>query len=143
MRALPSVLLALVLGPGCFSASWERVVIQTVPDEAVFASLAPGETDLTRALAALGAPIFVYEHVDGIALAYGWQKSRIWSVSVDVPVAKEFSGSLRYADLEDGLEGLLLLFDASDRLTTMRRGVLRDLEAMIPQSRQVVDDETD
>jgi hypothetical protein len=135
-----ALLLLLVTLAGCVSARWEYVDTDSRPDPETITGLRPGEANLERCLAALGAPIFVQEHLGGIAIAYGWTRERSWSVSVKFPLASR-SGSARFSDMTTGLEGILLLFDETDRLTTIRQGYLRDLAAMIQRSPSLVDDE--
>lgn len=142
MRGRAALLLALPLAGGCLSATWETIDTGSRPVPGTISVLRPGEADLAQCLDTLGAPILVQEHVGGIAIAYGWTRERAWSLSVDVPLAKELSASARYSDLTTGLEGILLLFDERDRLTTIRQGYLRDLKAMLARSASLVDDES-
>ncbi|TDJ69774.1 MAG: hypothetical protein E2O39_11095 [Planctomycetota bacterium] len=141
MSARAALLLALPLAAGCVSVTWEYIVTNSRPEPGTLAILRPGEADLTECLATLGAPILVQEHMGGIAVAYGWTRERAWSISVSVPIVSEFSGSARFNDLTTGLEGILLLFDEHDRLTTIRQGYLRDLKGMIARSPQFIDDD--
>lgn len=124
-----ALLLAVALGAAsCVRVSWISSDRQTpVPDVHVD-GLEPGETTLEGALARLGAPLFVWEADSrSYGLAFGWDEGLDWGVNVSVPVAREFSASLDYEDTNLQLEGLVLFFDASDRLLRVERGLLSDL----------------
>lgn len=143
MNPRAALLLALPLLGGCLSVTWEYIDTDSRPEPGTISALRPGEADLTDCLAALGAPILVQEHVGGIAIAYGWTRERSWSVSVDIPLASEVSGSAQYSALTTGLDGILLLFDEDYILTTIREGYLRELAGMIQRSQSSVEDEPD
>ena len=63
----------------------------------------------------------------GVALAYGWLTERQWGVNVSVPVVRELSASVNYADTDERMEGAVLFFGADGRLAGVRRGLLRAL----------------
>jgi hypothetical protein len=120
----------LALSAGCVQLKWERDSRNTPLTAAALASLEPG-ADLAQCLGALGAPLWVWEHVedgrDGAALAYGWYDERTLGVSVSVPVTDYVSASLDYDAIGSKLRGLVLFFDSEWRLVTWRTGLLRDL----------------
>jgi hypothetical protein len=125
---------ALVLLPlcaGCLSVSWERESRHSPPPLAVIASLESGKSGLGECLAGFGAPLWVWEHVEGgrpaAALAYGWFDERDFGVRVSVPVSEYYSASLDYDQVDQRMKGLVLFFDEHWVLTSWRTGLLRDL----------------
>ena len=124
-----AVLLCALAAPACVSAQLERERVFAPPPAAV-AALRPGEADLERCLALLGAPLWVREHrVHGLELAYGAADARRWRVGVSVQVARGVNPSFRYERGRRGLEGWVLVFDADWRLASVREGWLGELEA--------------
>ena len=129
-RWLRGTVLAVACGAlcACVTLNYNRE-LQYVPlsDEAVEA-MRPGETDLTAALAELGAPLYVWPtSADGLAIAYGWFNEVAWNVSVSVPVTSNLSASFDYDQADVRLQGVVLFFDEDDQLVDVRRGLLVDL----------------
>jgi len=135
MPALPTLRLlaasALCLLPaGCISAEWWRDNRHAPTADAALDDLQPGAADLSRCLAALGAPLRVWEYRgNGMGLAYGWHDHAAWGFTVTIPVHEYVDVSFEYdhGDLE--LPAVLLLFDAEQRLCEVRRGILREIAA--------------
>ena len=123
-------LLAVSLVPlasGCLSVTWRRDARFGEPPEGALASLRPGESDLGACLARLGAPLEVWEIPDGVALAYGWERERNLGVTLSVPIDRGLSASLNVAAERARLRGVVLFFDADDRLSLLRTGRLAEL----------------
>ncbi len=130
MRAAAFVL-AAALGAGCVTLSWERESRHTPVPDPVLAQLETGRSDLTDCLELLGAPLWVWEHVEGgepgAALAWGWINQRDLGVRVSVPVSEQFSVSLDYDRIDLRMKGVVLFFDQDLTLRAWRKGLLRDL----------------
>jgi hypothetical protein len=131
MRAAFLILAALCTS--CVSGSWERrLAFEPVRTEEV-AALKVGESDISEALARLGAPLYVWEGVNqAIVLAYGYQASSGWGVRVSLPL-EQTSVSASYDDIAQRIEGWVLVFGQDDKLMVSRAGLLRDLRS---ESRQ-------
>jgi hypothetical protein len=112
----------------CVSFRFERTVVNTRPERGAVEALAPGAATLADCLARLGAPLYVWE-LPGteMALAWGWERNRLRGFSVSVPLDHGGSASASYDDLARKLHGFVLQFDASGKLTSVRRGYLSDL----------------
>jgi hypothetical protein len=123
-------LLLLPLCAGCVSFAWERESRYAPVQHATLVRLEPGRT-LADCLAELGAPLWVWEHVEGeaqaAALAWGWFDERDLGIRVSVPVSEELSASFDYDQIDQRMQGLVLFFDQDWRLTRWRSGFLRDL----------------
>jgi hypothetical protein len=114
--------------PGCLSFGYMRELRESPPDSARVAALEPGSAGLGDALAALGAPLYVWEAPrDGVVLAYGGLRERRWGVEVSVPVGDQGSASFAYDDGAARTVGHVLVFDGDLRLILVREGNLRDL----------------
>ena len=125
-------LLALPLISGCLTGTYTSARTHQ-PTEDHF-GLEPGESDLRSCLDLLGAPLFVREHGAGAMLAWGWSRDSRWGLTLSVPVdARRMS--LTYQRANDGLEGLVLLFDEAWTLTSIREGRLADV--LPPSQRRV------
>jgi hypothetical protein len=112
----------------CVRGSWDSARDQVPVPHATIASLEPGVSTLGDCLDGLGAPLFVWEvDASSYGIAFGWNDAEDWGVNVSVPVARGFSASVDYADTNLDLEGLVLFFDADDRLLRIDRGRLSDL----------------
>lgn len=124
-------LVLLTLCVSCVSFAWERESRHTPISAASIARLESGRSDLGECLAELGAPLWVWEHVEGgrpaAALAYGWFDERNFGVRVSVPVSENFSASFDYGQIDRRMKGLVLFFDEDWTLTSWRTGLLRDL----------------
>jgi len=127
-----ALLLALAASSAsCVSFTWERDTrYEPVPAQAL-GQLRAGESDLGHCLAALGAPLWVWEHPEGgrggAVLAYGWFEQRAFKMRVQVPLGQRASGSLDYDRSDARLHGLVLFFDADWKLLRWQSGLLRDL----------------
>jgi len=118
---------ACLLAAGCVRVTWRRDTrFAPPPAEAIEAATESG--GLAATLAALGAPLWVWEHEgDGVALAYGWRESRSWNLNLSVPVTNNASASFDYTSIDSDMIGIVLFFDSDLRLREVRRGRLRDL----------------
>jgi hypothetical protein len=120
----------LALCAGCVQLTWERQSRNSPLPEDELVELAAG-ADLADCLAAFGAPLWVWEHVDdgrdSAALAYGWYDERALGLRVSVPVSDSYSASLDYDRIGSKMRGLVLFFDSEWKLVTWRTGLLRDL----------------
>lgn len=127
-RAWAAGLCALACA-GCISLSWERASVARPTDES-WRELEIGSADLTQVLAQLGAPLYVYENeVHGLAVVWGRDVVQDKGINVSVPVSDNSSANFNYSQGEDGLLGVLMLFDADWHLSLVREGYLRDLTA--------------
>jgi hypothetical protein len=125
---------------GCFSFTWSARQSHHEPPAAALAKLDVGRSELGACLDALGAPLVVDEVGEEVALYYGWTRGRGWGFTADVPLGKD-SASFSYADDDDHLRGLRLLFDANLVLTDLRRGRLSDLRQGVRARPQVLEEE--
>jgi hypothetical protein len=113
---------------GCVQFGYERVLIEKKPDADRVMAFVVGETALGDVLAALGAPLDVFEGASGApAITYGGLRSGEWGVSVSVPVSDYGSASVSYADTTARTQGFMLIFDRNERLAIVREGNLGDL----------------
>lgn len=112
----------------CVSFTYERhVVFEPVSDAAV-RTLEVGVSDLGVVLDTLGAPLYVWEGVDGaIVLGYGFENQREVGFNISVPLVNRQSASLNYDDVAKRLEGYILVIDRDMKLHIVRKGLLRDL----------------
>ncbi len=92
-------------------------------------SLGVGDVDLAICLETLGAPLKAWQVADGYALSWAWYDSEELSYRLELPMTQTFNASLDYSTIDRETQGLLLLFDTSDRLVMMKEGFLRDLMA--------------
>ena len=130
------------LGAGCVTFQYERQLVEVVPTEASVASFVPGQTVLSDVLAAMGAPLDVWEGPDGApVLAYGGLRSRGWNVNVSVPVTDYNSASFSYTDTLARTRGYMLLFGPDQRLEIVRYGLLADLRRTYARRRPASIDE--
>jgi hypothetical protein len=122
----------LLLAPcaGCVSYSVGRESRYEPVPAATVARLRAG-SDLGECLAELGAPLWVWEHVEhgepAAALAYGWFDEREVGFRMSAPVSDDFSPYFDYDRIDQRMRGLVLFFDPDWRLTSWRVGLLRDL----------------
>jgi hypothetical protein len=126
-----SSLLAPFFLASCLQLSYGRESRYTPLALEALEGLVPGESDLGACLARLGAPLWVWEHVEGgrpgLALAYGWLDERNVGVRLSVPVSRSVSASLDYDQSDERMRGLVLFLDERWKLTSWRTGLLRDL----------------
>lgn len=112
---------------GCVQGDYDRVrVFQRLAPEAV-AGLRAGADTLDDVLLRLGAPLFVTELGDDVALAYGWLDNTAWNVEVQVPVADNVGFQFRYDRDRLHLPGVVVFLDRALVVTRVERGVLEDL----------------
>lgn len=117
----------LVACASCVSFRYERTLVNTRPEKGALETLVPGETTLADSLSHLGAPLYVWELPQSeVALAWGWEKSRVRGVSVSLPLDQGGSVSASYDEIARRLHGAVLQFDASGKLLFVRRGYLSD-----------------
>lgn len=136
--------LALAGAASCVSGSLTGQRVHRSPDEGAVASLTPG-VGLDTCLARLGAPLFVDELGESMALSWGWFDGSGWGVGVSVPVGEHANASLDYDDIDDRMRGAVLFFDERWVLTEIRLGYLRDLAEVLVQRRrpQLVEPDSD
>ena len=124
MRAALALLAAVLVGPGCVTATWTKLSRhrEVQGDD----ELQPGRDDLAACLARLGAPLIVRENGDGAVMAWGWAKEQAWGVTVYVPL-KSAEVSFAYDRGLFGLTGVVLFFDHLWQLTAIERGSLAEI----------------
>ncbi|MBI5365013.1 MAG: hypothetical protein HZA53_17680 [Planctomycetes bacterium] len=127
----------LALGAAsCVSFRFDRATVNLPPRAGVVAALVPGKSALDDALAALGAPVFVWEWKgDGMALAWGWSEDGARGVTLSVPIDQGTSAQASYDDLARHLRGVVLFFDADAQLVDAREGALNDFRAELERRR--------
>jgi hypothetical protein len=125
VRRVWASLLAVPLLSGCLTAeytSWHTLQ-EPAPEAGL---LRPGQASLELCLATLGAPLYVREHVGGMMLAWGWADERRWGLTLSLP-ADVHNASFTYRNSDEGLEGLVMIFDEGGELTIVRRGRLAEV----------------
>ena len=142
LAALSAIALAC---SGCLRVAWERESRHSPVPPAALGRLEPGRVGLTECLAELGAPLWVWEHVEegraSAVLAYGWNNQRDLGLRVSVPLYRGLTASYQYDAIDQRMRGVVLFFDADWRLTSWREGLLRDLTAELrPKRPQPVED---
>ena len=139
---------ALLLAPlglcaSCLQLTWERHLRFKQPAPAAVEALVVGEADLAASLERLGAPLFVWAlPADSCALAWGWFESAELGFDASVPVADQ-SASFSYDDIDERLQGLVLVFDSGRTLVQTRRGYLADLRSSLRGAPAYLDEEDD
>lgn len=134
-----NALLALFLAAstsGCITGTWTEW--RTLAEPADLELLTVGESDLTRCLEVLGAPLRVSELGDGAVLAWGWAQEGSWGLSASVPVG-DLDPSFSYQSSIRGLAGVVLFFDADWMLTRVRLGRLAEVLPPGQERAQAVD----
>ena len=87
--------------------------------------LVVNESTLGDCLAVLGAPHLVSEAAGGsLWLVWAWSDTTDWGLNVSVPLARFFSASVSYGQIDAAKFGLALRMDGGLRLREMRRGRL-------------------
>ena len=117
---------------GCVSIDWRRTQRHQRVEREVLRELRPGRDDLASCLDRLGAPLFVFEEPEGVALAWGWYESDTWGLGVSIPVAKSASASVDVLDEDSRLKGVVLFFDRDWVLRFARRGKLAEVARRAP-----------
>ena len=120
---------AALLFTSCISIVWERDRWHRPPPPSAVDSLNKGELHLAACLDALGAPLHVWQVTDGYALSWAWYDAEEVSYRLQFPLTQTFNASLDYSTIDRNTQGLMLLFDDSDRLVLVKEGFLRDLMA--------------
>ena len=123
-----------------YTARWQRQPLDT----AVLIGLRAGTDNLETCLAALGAPVFVWEYRgSGVAIGYVHSDTGDWSVQGSYSFGSFRSVSLGYGAESIDLPGVVLWFDESLRLIEYREGNLRDLTTGLrrPAPTQLIDDQ--
>ena len=133
-RAL--LVLPLLACASCVSFRYDRTLVNTPPENGALETLLPGEATLADCLTRLGAPLYVWELPQSeMALAWGWEQSRIYGFTVSVPFDQGGSVSASYDDIARRLRGAVLQFDAAGKLVFVRSGYLRDFAAEFARRR--------
>ncbi|MDF1799402.1 MAG: hypothetical protein P1V81_09520 [Planctomycetota bacterium] len=136
-RPLAGLALALLCA-SCVTYDYDRFRRNMELEPATFAELVPGESDLTDALAALGAPVRVWEPRPGaLALVWSWSDRKTEGFSIAVPTSDAVDASFSWRDTSDEDEGLLLVFDEDWRLETLRRGLVGEVLQGVRRARLV------
>jgi len=93
------------------------------------ASLQTGAS-LEECLAELGAPLFTWEYREtGVALAWGSSSTGDHGFSLSIPLSDNASGSVNFNNINQNIEGVVLVFDEALELRWIRRGFLSDIAA--------------
>jgi hypothetical protein len=147
MRFLSLLVVGLLLG-GCIRVEMARELRFERPAAGAIEGLKVGESDVEASLAALGAPLWVWEQPtpegDGVAMAWGWYRNRSNGFRISVPAGRVPSPSFDYGESDERLEGVVLFFDHDWRLTSFRTGLLVDLTRDLDRRRPAhVEDESD
>jgi len=124
---------------GCVDGDYNKLRVFQEPLVESVDALRVGETDLGATLESLGAPVFVIEVGLGMAIAWGWQSTTDWNIEVSGPFG-DAQGQFQYSSTDERTEGLVLFFDASWTLSSIRRGYLADLLPKRQRPRDVEDD---
>jgi len=140
-RAGPSCAL-LALCAGCLQGDYNEDRIHQVVSAVHVASLRPGEARLADVLALLGAPLYVVELDNGVALAFGWLDQSDWNVEAVVPVG-DASMQFSYASADLQIPGLVVFLDAAYVVMRLDRGLLGDLLPQRARPKLVEDPESD
>jgi hypothetical protein len=142
MRALRPVHLLLLLLTGCIQLSYDVYYNgEPVTPEAI-ASLQPGTTDLTTALARLGAPRFVLEHQrDGIVLAWVSREASGWGLEFSYAFERFANASVSLDKEAANLPGLVLWFGPDLTLRDAKTGRLGALLPHVRRPSPSVDDD--
>lgn len=124
-----SLLLAALLS-GCVQLGYTARWVDQAPTAEALQQLQVGSDDLTRCLARLGAPHFVWEYAgDGAALGWAYGDGSSWGVGASYSFGKFTNVSFDFASSNMQLPGVVLWFDSDLRLQAWRQGKLRDLTA--------------
>ena len=126
--------LGLILCSSCVRVTWTHSVVNREFSETDHSALVVGKSDLDKCLACLRAPLYVWEESDGgMALAWGWSEEKGWGLNVGIPILQLISAVGDYGDVDRHLLGLVLVFDADQRLISKRQGHLAELAADRPR----------
>ena len=115
----------------CIRVQWTRDSRFTPIPGTAEAGLVPGSSDLTQCLDALGAPLWVLEQSvegkNGALLAWGWFEADDIGVRASYSFGRFASASFDYRQVDEGMRGLVAVFDENWVLVRLERGKLRDL----------------
>jgi hypothetical protein len=120
----------------CISAEFNRNSELIPINPAAMQPLIVGESTLTECLAALGAPLHVWEIDTGACLAWYWIDKSDWGVTLAVPASDAISANLSYGESSEDIEGLVLFFDNDWTLTSKRTGLISEI---VPARRRPAD----
>ncbi len=120
--------LALLGCTGCLSGEYDQFRTYQPPQAAAVEALVIGQTSVGDAVTGLGAPVFVIETGEGLALAYGWQNAKRWNVTLSAPI-QDVDANFSFTSRDAQTPGLVLFFDANWQLIRMERGHLGSLLA--------------
>jgi hypothetical protein len=115
-----------LLFTSCVSVVWEREHWHRPPRADSVSALQEGD-DLASCLEVLGAPLEVWQVTEGYALTWAWYDAQELSYKLQLPLSQSGSTSIKYTNIGRETEGLLLVFDAEDKLVLFEEGFLRDL----------------
>ncbi len=130
----------LPLFAGCVSFKYERHSTYEPVSTAAVDELAIGTSDLSDALAKLGAPLYVWEGVnDAVVIAYGSSNEKQLGFSISLPLFEQASASFDYDDISSKLEGFVLVFEPDLKLRIVRAGLLGELGKAFKRRPDVVE----
>jgi hypothetical protein len=114
---------------GCLRFNWGREWRHAPLERVSLAQLDAEDVDLSRCLELFGAPLWVWEDQggQGVVLAYGWSREKVFGFNLSAPVTEYVSASFEYGKIDERMRGLVLFFDEDWKLRTWRTGLLRDL----------------
>lgn len=135
-----TALLVSLLASSCLSGDYERFDAEMPPQEAALERLLIGESDLTKCLAELGAPLQVFELGGGAVLAWGARRDVGWNVSASVPMGDSKSGTIRFSQEHQGYQGVVLFFDDQLVLERIKRGWLAEILPNAQPRPQLIED---
>ena len=113
----------------CLSYSWSREEAMVPVAEDNLASLQSGAS-LEECLDELGAPLYLWEYREtGIVLAWGSSSRADHGFSLSVPLSDNSSVSINFNNIDQKIEGVVLVFDEALELRWIRRGYLSEIAA--------------
>ncbi len=134
LSIIPLLLLLPLLG-GCLSVSYNysRVNVHEPVEDGSFQNLFQQYLDqstgveLQHCMDSLGAPNLVWESPKGLALAYVWQDQSSWGFNISYSFERFISARFDFSNLDQNLNGLVLLFDDGLQLLELRRGYISQI----------------
>ncbi|MBL9078837.1 MAG: hypothetical protein JNL08_15130 [Planctomycetes bacterium] len=123
---------ALSLAAGCVQGSYDRAAFDEPIAVERLQALRPGQDDLRRCLAELGAPHRVFEHAvaadgsAGVALLWYWRDQTGFGVELSSG-RDDAPGSLSYDQGDVDLPGCMLWFGRDLVLERWQQGLVGDL----------------
>ena len=135
LRAGLCGLTLFALTSSCLRVQWERVSRFSPVEDTTVAELQVGTSTLHDCLERLGAPLWVREASaeggNGAVCAWGWFEADDVGVRISYAFQRFVSASFDYRRINEGMEGLVGVFDPDWRLVTLERGLLRDLSRTV------------